>query len=103
MSGETAFILDITEHSSTSHRTYGTFRIIGRLPAMPQLRQQADMPEQGEQYSLTRVTPRTTVMDYGDKRTLPLVITAREIAEDLCREINSEAGERSFLGVFVCA
>ena len=42
-------------------------------------------------------------MDYGDKRTLPLAITAREIADDLCREINSDAGEHSFLGVFVCA
>jgi hypothetical protein len=42
-------------------------------------------------------------MDYGDKRTIPLAITAREIAEDLCREINSDAGENSFLGVFVCA
>ncbi len=35
-------------------------------------------------------------MDYGDKRTLPLPITAREIADDLCREINSDAGERVF-------
>jgi hypothetical protein len=42
-------------------------------------------------------------MDYGDKRTLPLAITAREIAEDICREINSDAGEHSFLGVFLCA
>jgi len=42
-------------------------------------------------------------MDYGDKRVLPLEISAREIAEDLCREINSDAGENSFLGVFVCA
>ena len=30
-------------------------------------------------------------------------ILHREIAEDICREINSDAGERSFLGVFVCA
>ena len=42
-------------------------------------------------------------MDYGDKRTLPLAISAREIAEDICREVNSDAGERSFLGLFVCA
>ena len=33
----------------------------------------------------------------------PQAITAREIGEDICREINSDAGERSFLGVFVCA
>ncbi len=40
-------------------------------------------------------------MDYGDKRILPLAIPARDIAEDLCREINSDAGEQSFLGVFI--
>jgi len=84
-----AVIANITEQSYMAHRTYGTFQIPGR----------AD----GEEYSLTRVTPRTAVMDYGDKRTLPLAITAREIAEDLCREVNSDAGENSFLGVFVCA
>ena len=89
MNSETAVIANITDQTYSAHRTYGTFRIVGRL--------------QGEEYSLTRVTPRTAVMDYGDKRTLPLPIAAREIADDLCREINSDAGERSFLGVFVCA
>jgi hypothetical protein len=84
-----AVIANITEQSYMAHRTYGTFQIPGRVD--------------GEEYSLTRVTPRTAVMDYGDKRTLPLAITAREIAEDLCREVNSDAGENSFLGVFVCA
>src|ERR1700687_414215 len=82
-------IANSAEQSSTAHRTYGTFQIAGRAA--------------GEEYALTRVTPRTAVMDYGDKRTLPLAITAREIAEDLCREVNSDAGEKSFLGVFVCA
>ena len=84
-----AVIVNITEQSYMAHRTYGTFQIAGRAS--------------GEEYALTRVTPRTGVMDYGDKRTLPLAITAREIAEDLCREVNSDAGEHSYLGVFVCA
>jgi len=84
-----AVIANITEQSYMAHRTYGTFQIPGRAA--------------GEEYALTRVTPRTAVMDYGDKRTLPLAISAREIAEDLCREINSDAGENSFLGVFMCA
>ena len=84
-----AVIANITEQSYMAHRTYGTFQIAGRAA--------------GKEYALTRVTPRTAVMDYGDKRTLPLAITAREIAEDLCREVNSDAGEHSFLGVFVCA
>jgi hypothetical protein len=88
MQNETAVIANITEQSYTAHRTYGTFQIAGRAA--------------GEQCTLTRVTPHTAVMDYGDKRILPLAITAREIAEDLCREVNSDAGERSFLGVFVC-
>ncbi len=84
-----AVIANITEQHYMAHRMYGTFQIAGR----------AD----GEGCALTRITARTAVMDYGDKRTLPLPITAREIAEDVCREINSDAGERSFLGVFVCA
>src|SRR5580692_9944036 len=102
MNNEIAVIANITEQSYTAHRTYGTFRIPGRA-----LRQAsataAEATSEGIEYSLTRVTPRTAVMDYGDKRTLPLPISAREIADDLCREINSDAGERSFLGVFVCA
>ena len=85
-SGQTthAVIANITEQNYMAQRTYGTFQIPGRVA--------------GEEYSLTRVTPRTAVIDYGDKRTLPLAITAREIAEDLCREVNSDAGENSFLG-----
>lgn len=84
-----AAIANITEQHYMAHRMYGTFQIPGRA--------------EGEAYALTRLTPRTAVMDYGDKRTLPLQITAREIAEDICHEINSDAGEKSFLGVFVCA
>ncbi|MGB6546935.1 MAG: hypothetical protein WBE97_15065 [Candidatus Acidiferrales bacterium] len=53
--------------------------------------------------SLTRVTPRKAVLDMGDKRTIDIHITARDIASDLCREINGDAGEDSFLGAFVCA
>ena len=84
-----AVIANITEQYYMAHRMYGTFQVAGRA--------------EGEACALTRITPRTAVMDYGDKRTLPLPIAAREIAEDICREINSDAGERSFLGVFVCA
>jgi len=83
-----AVIANITEQHYMAHRMYGTFQIAGRA--------------EGEAYTLTRITPRTAVMDYGDKRTLPLPISAREIGEDICREINSDAGEHSFLGVFVC-
>jgi len=88
MNTQHAVIVNITAESYTVHRTYGTFRIVAAQP--------------GEACALTRVASRTTVMDYGDKRILPLELGAREIAEDVCREINSDAGEESFLGVFVC-
>jgi hypothetical protein len=89
MNPENVIIANITEQNYMAQRMYGTFQVAGR--------------GEGEAYALTHITPRTAAMDYGDKRTLPLPITAREIAEDLCREINSDAGERSYLGVFVCA
>ncbi len=62
-----ATIANITEQHYMAHRMYGTFQIAGR----------------GEEtkFAVTRVSPRTAVMDYGDKRTLPLAITAREIAQ----------------------
>src|SRR5260221_11137661 len=42
-------------------------------------------------------------MDRGDKRTMEFRITAREIAEDIAREINGDSGEGSYHGVFVAA
>jgi hypothetical protein len=89
MHSESAVICNITEQQYMAHRMYGTFLIAGLGDAA--------------RFALTRISPRTAVMDYGDKRTLPLAISAREIAEDICREINSDAGEQSFMGVFVCA
>jgi hypothetical protein len=111
MHNETAVIANITEQSYLAHRMYGTFQIAGRAPASEAgaTREKSEAAAMGGAgadapgFALTRISPRTAVMDYGDKRTLPLAITAREIAEDICREINSDAGERSFLGVFVCA
>jgi hypothetical protein len=87
MSNETAVIANITEQKYTAHRTYGTFLIPARGAE--------------QECGILRIASRTAVMDYGDKRILPLAIPARDIAEDLCREINSDAGEQSFLGVFV--
>jgi hypothetical protein len=49
------------------------------------------------------VTSRTALMDLGDKRTLDVHVTAHEVAEDLCREINSDGGDDSFFGAFVAA
>src|SRR5258708_3611947 len=126
----TATICNITEQHYMAHRMYGTFQIAGRgesadaggtgsgartgagiaathgsgkntgLAAADGGDKIANV---GARFALTRISARTAVMDYGDKRTLPLAITAREIADDICREINSDAGENSFMGVFVCA
>ena len=72
------------------HRTYfGSIEIAAPAPGQP--------------YALTKVTERTGSIDLGDKRTTEFPITARAIAEDLAREINSDSGEGSFHGVFVCA
>jgi hypothetical protein len=82
-------LCNISEQSWLLHRTHGTFAVVGR--------------NLDEPYALTGVTGRTGTMDLGDKRTLEFPIAAREIAEDLAREINSDAGEGSYFGVFACA
>jgi hypothetical protein len=60
-------------------------------------------PVAGESFALTRITSRRGMIDLGDKRTMEFNIAAREIADDIAREINSDSGEGSFHGLFVCA
>jgi hypothetical protein len=60
-------------------------------------------PGPGETYAITPIRACKGVMDLGDKRTMEFAITAREIAEDIAREINGDSGEGSFHGVFVAA
>ena len=60
-------------------------------------------PQPGEPYALTPVRGCTGFLDFGDKRVMDYKITAREIADDLAREINSDSGDASFHGVFVAA
>jgi predicted nucleic acid-binding Zn ribbon protein len=59
--------------------------------------------EAGEAFAITTIRGCTGVMDLGDKRIMEYKITAREIAEDIAREINGDSGEGSFHGVFVAA
>ena len=59
-------------------------------------------PKIGERFAVTPIRGCKGVMDLGDKRTMEFAITAREIAEDLARELNNDSGEGSFHGVFVC-
>jgi hypothetical protein len=94
---EIAVIANLTAQSWSLHRNYGAFFIApSEIPANA-------VGVARTAPSLTRVTPRRAVIDLGDKRTLDVNISARDIASDLCREINGDAGEDSFLGAFVCA
>jgi len=89
MKQESAVMVNLTGQSWTLHRSYGVFTVRGCKP--------------GEAYALTRVSPQKAVMDLGDKRTLDVPITAHEVGQDLCREINTDGGDDSFFGVFVAA
>jgi hypothetical protein len=60
-------------------------------------------PEVGELFAITPIRGCKGVMDLGDKRQMEFAITAREIADDIAREINGDSGEGSFHGVFVAA
>jgi hypothetical protein len=60
-------------------------------------------PEPGEVFAITPIRGCMGVMDLGDKRIMEYRITAREIADDIAREINGDSGEGSFHGVFVAA
>ncbi len=122
-SAETAMLCNITEQTWILHRTHGTFVVAGRgadarsqrtgrensvseefsVPA-------GDATNSSEEnsapldapYALTQISARTGAIDLGDKRTLEFPISARDIAEDLAREINADGGEASYFGVFVC-
>jgi len=83
----TAVIVNLTEQNWILHRSFGTYQVRGC--------------KEDEAYALTRVEGRTAHLDLGDKRTSPIYISAAELAEDLCREINSDGGEDSNFGVFV--
>src|SRR6202048_5452539 len=79
-----------SEKCPPRHRTYfGSLAISSPLP--------------GEAFAITPIRGWLGVMDLGDKRTMEYRITAREIAEDIAREINGDSGEGSYHGVFVAA
>jgi len=83
-----AHIANILPIPWTIARSYGTFAI-------------AACPE-GRAFSLTVIESRNAPMDLGDKRKLDQPMLAHEIAEDLVRHCNADAGEGSYLGVFLC-
>lgn len=88
---ETATLVNISpEKWPPRHRTY-----FGSL--------EIQSPAPGERYAVTRIQSCIGVIDLGDRRTMDYAISARAIAEDIAREINSDSGEGSFHGVFVAA
>ena len=89
MSEDRVLLANITDQQWLAARTYGTFLVRGCAP--------------GQACELTEITARKGTIDLGDKRVLDFPISAREIAEDIGREINSDGGDGSFFGVFVCA
>lgn len=88
LSASRAYIANITEIEFARSRTYGNYIIPGKEP--------------GQQFSLTEITPRKNVIDYGDNKKIESPLSPNDIAKDLVREINGDAGFESFLGVFVC-
>lgn len=91
LQSDSAVLVNISaEKWPPRHRTY-----FGSL--------QINSPEPGEPFAITPIHGCFGVMDLGDKRTLDIRITAREIAEDIAREINGDSGEGSYHGVFVAA
>ena len=84
---DTAVLINITDQSYLLTRTYGTFSVPACVP--------------GQRYALLEVRTRKGTIDLGDKRTIDFPITAREVADDLAREVNSDAGDGSYFGVFV--
>ncbi len=83
-----AYIVNITDTDYCLSRTYGNYQIPGR---------KAD-----EDFTVTEIGPRKGTMDMGDRKVFDFPITPGDVAADLCREINTDAGFDSFLGVFVC-
>ena len=58
----------------------------------------------GEDFATTVIEPVVTSGDIGNDRKQEFRFTARDVAEDLCQELNGRVmgDPRSFLGYFVC-
>jgi len=90
-STDTATLVNIsTEKWPPRHRTYFGSLLI-------------HSPQPGEPFAITPIRGAVSVMDLGDKHTHEIRLSAREIAEDIAREINGDSGEGSYHGVFVAA
>lgn len=88
---ETAALVNISSQVwPPRHRTYFGSLVI-------------QTPENGAAYAVTPIRACKAIMDLGDKRNFEIALSAREIAEDIARELNNDSGEGSFHGIFVAA
>ncbi|MFZ0213916.1 MAG: hypothetical protein WBE20_07110 [Candidatus Acidiferrales bacterium] len=77
-----ATIASVSDQDFYVTRTYGVFHI----PACPK----------NEAYACVIVTQRGDVIDLGDNRRFPFIISPREISEDIIQDLENH-------GIFVCA
>ncbi len=83
-----AYVCNITEREyAPVDFDYGRFKV-SACPA-------------GKPYHLELITARFSVMDHGEKHKTQEKIGALHIAHDLVRMLNGDAGDQSFLGLFV--
>ena len=87
----TASLVNISKEKwPPRHRTYfGSLQILS--------------PQDGEAFAVTPIRNCVSKMDLGDKHIMDIKLTAREVAEDIAREVNGDSGEGTFHGVFVAA
>src|SRR6266850_1134139 len=86
-------VCNITGEGFNLTRTFGYVNIAGA--------------KKGERYALTPIREYHDRIVYDDKHQIPVTFPAAEVAEDIVRNCNADAGDdefpNSFLGVFLCA
>lgn len=87
------YVCNITPEAFNLTRTFGYVNIVGA--------------KKGQRYGLTAVREYHDRIVYDDKHQIPVTFPAAEVAEDIVRNCNADAGDdefpNSFLGVFLCA
>jgi len=83
-----SYLINITDQQWVRARTYGNYIIAGK--------------KNGEAFGVTVIRDVQMRRDRGDNQQEFTPLEARAVAEDLAKSINADAGDGSFMGVFVC-
>lgn len=90
-SRKVVYVCNITHEAFSLTRTFGYVHILGA--------------KKGERYTLTPIREYRDRIVYDDKHQINVTFPAAEVAEDIVRSCNSDAGDEnfpnSFLGVFL--